>query len=312
MRVYYSDHFELPLPEAHRFPMAKYRLLREAVEQSGLFPAEALRVPEAATDEQLLRVHDADYVERVTSGALGEMEIRRLGFPWSPELVERSRRSVGATIGACRSALEDGCGVSLAGGTHHAFADRGEGFCVFNDVAVAIRELQAAGAIRRAVVIDCDVHQGDGTAAIFAGDRSVFTISIHGRRNYPLRKEESDLDLELEDGTGDAAYLEAVGSALAAVERLERPDLAVFVAGADPYRGDRLGRLALTVEGLAARDRLVLGSCRRLGLPAGVVMGGGYAPEVGEIVALHLATVLIAREQWCSTIALETGGAIQL
>ncbi len=302
MRVYYTDHFELPLPDGHRFPMAKYRLLREAVAASGLFPESSLRVPAAATDEQLLRVHDADYVGRVTSGRLRPEEIRRLGFPWSPELVERSRRSVGATIGACRSALDDGCGVSLAGGTHHAFADRGEGFCVFNDVAVAIRELQATGAIRGAVVIDCDVHQGDGTAAIFAGDRTVFTISIHGRRNYPLRKETSDLDLELDDGTTDSGYLDAVASALEVVAGLERPDLAVYLAGVDPYRGDRLGRLSLTAEGLAARDRLVLASCRRLGVPTAVVMGGGYAPKVAEIVSLHLATVRIAHREWCSTI----------
>ncbi len=296
MRIFYADDFVLPLPETHRFPMAKYRLLREAVESSGLVPPEWLRVPEAATDEQLLRVHHPGYVERVVNGTLDSREVRRLGFPWSPELVERSRRSVGGTIGACRSALEHGCGVNLAGGTHHAFVDRGGGFCVFNDIAVAIRDAQADNLIERALVIDCDVHQGDGTAAIFERDPTVFTLSIHGRRNYPLRKERSDLDVELEDGVEDDEYVDALGMALERVARLGRFDLAIFLAGADPYAGDRLGRLALTADGLAARDRLVLGRCRELGLPVAIVMGGGYAPDPAEIAALHFTTVRLAAE----------------
>lgn len=302
MRIYSSDHFVLPLPENHRFPMDKYRLLRESVEASGLFPCDALVVPEPATDEQLLRVHDRGYVERVKSGTLDRQEIRRLGFPWSPELVERSRRSVGATIGASRSALDRGCGINLAGGTHHAFKDRGNGFCVFNDVAVAIRELQETDGVRRAMVIDCDVHQGDGTAAIFSDDPSVFTLSIHGRRNYPLRKEASDLDIGLDDGARDDAYLEALERGLGCLNRVESLDLVIYLAGADPYENDRLGRLAVSAEGLAERDRLVLGECRGRGLPTAVVMGGGYAPEIGEIVALHLATVIAAHGEWCSTI----------
>lgn len=312
MHIYCTDHFVVPLPETHRFPMAKYRLLRAAVEESGLFPATALRVPAAATDEQLLRVHDAGYVERVAGGSLEPQAIRRLGLPWSAELVERSRRSVGASIGACRSALRHGCGVNLAGGTHHAFADRGAGFCVFNDIAVAIRELQATDMIRRAVVIDCDVHQGDGTAAIFADDTSVFTLSLHGRGNYPLRKQKSDLDLELEDGTGDAAYLEALDGALTTIGRLEEIDLAVFLAGADPYADDRLGRLSVSADGLAARDRMVLGTCRRRALPTAVVMGGGYAADVSKIVAIHLATVRVAYEEWCSTIGPRPAERVQL
>ncbi len=312
MKVFYSDRFELPLPRGHRFPMAKYRLLRIAVEESGLFSPSSLRVPAAATDEELLRVHTPAYVEGISRGTLDRQAMRRIGFPWSPELVERSRRSVGATLGAARSALDGGCGVNLAGGTHHAFADRGGGFCVFNDVAVGIRTLQAAGAIGRAVVIDCDVHQGDGTAAIFAGDPTVFTLSIHGRGNYPFRKQTSDLDVELDDGTGDAGYLRALDGALEALGGRERFDLAAFVAGADPYEGDRLGRLSLTAAGLAERDRRVLRWCRRRDLPTVVVMGGGYADNESEIAALHLATVRAAHREWCSTIPPEAGAAIQL
>lgn len=312
MYLFCTDQFVVPLPATHRFPMAKYALLRAAVEETGLFPAASFRVPEAATDEQLRRVHTAAYVRRVTSGTLDRQAIRRLGLSWSRELVERSRRSVGASIGACRTALDQGFAISLSGGTHHAFRDRGEGFCVFNDVAVAIREMQATAAVRRAVVIDCDVHQGDGTAAVFAADPSVFTLSIHGRGNYPLRKRTSDLDVALDDGTGDAPYLEALRDALTAVEQLEGIDLAVFLAGVDPYEGDRLGRLSLSAEGLAARDRLVLGTCRRLGLPTAVVMGGGYAADVSEIVALHLATVRTVHSEWCSTIRPEAGGTVEL
>lgn len=284
----------LPLPPDHRFPMAKYRLLREAVERERLFGPGRLTVPEGATDGELLRVHHPGYLRRVTCGTLEPAEIRRIGFPWSAELVERSRRSVGGTIGACRAALEDGRGANLAGGTHHAFADRGEGYCVFNDVAVALRAAQAEGAIRRAVVIDCDVHQGNGTAAIFRGDPSVFTLSLHGRRNFPFHKEESDLDVELEDGTGDEAYLEALDHGLGRALPAARAELAVYVAGADPYRGDRLGRLSLTREGLAERDRRVLAACDRHGLPVAVVMAGGYAERVEEIVAIHLQTLRAA------------------
>lgn len=300
MLLFHTDRFELPLPEGHRFPMAKYRLLREAVEKSDLAPK--LRLPPAATDEQLHRVHEPGYVARVVEGRLGVGELRRLGFPWSPELVERSRRSVGATVAACRAAFDHGCAVNLAGGTHHAFSDRGGGFCVFNDVAVAIREMQATGVARRAVVIDCDVHQGDGTAAIFAGDPEVFTVSIHGRRNYPLRKETSDLDVGLEDGTGDAAYLAALDSALDRVASQEGFDLAVYLSGADPFVDDRLGRLALSAEGLAERDRRVLALCRRSRLPTAVVMGGGYAEDTGRIAAIHFETVCLAAREWCSSI----------
>ncbi|MFQ5351396.1 MAG: histone deacetylase, partial [Thermoanaerobaculia bacterium] len=213
MRAFYSDTFTLPLPPEHRFPMDKYRRLRRAVRAAGLIDAGDLRVPAPATDGELLRVHDPGYVERVKSGTLSEHELRRIGFPWSPAMVERSRRSVGGTLAAGRAALAEGIGLNLAGGTHHAFAERGEGFCVFNDVAVAARAMQREGRAGRLAVIDCDVHQGNGTASIFADDPTVFTLSLHGRRNYPFRKVPGDLDVGLEDGTGDEEYLEALGLA---------------------------------------------------------------------------------------------------
>lgn len=287
MRGFYCDHFELPLPPGHRFPMAKYRLLREAVAREGL--AE-LRVPPAVTDEQILRVHTAEYLEHVKAGTLDARDVRRIGFPWSAELVERSRRSAGGTLAAARAALEDGSAVNLAGGTHHAFPDHGEGFCVFNDVAIAARDLLDERP-RRILVFDCDVHQGNGTAAIFAGEPLVFTVSIHGRRNFPFRKQTSDLDLELDDGTGDDAYLDLLDGALERAFSRFDADVVFYVAGADPYRDDRLGRLALTRRGLAARDERVLTACREHGTPVAVVMAGGYATDVERIVAIHLETI---------------------
>ena len=292
MRAFYSDTFTLPLPPDHRFPMEKYRRLRQAVLAAGLVAAEELQVPPPANDEELLRVHTPGYLERVETGTLSDRELRRIGFPWSPAMVERSRRSVGGTLAAGRAALVDGVAVNLAGGTHHAFADRGEGFCVFNDVAVAVRAGQAAGSVERLAVIDCDVHQGNGTAAIFAGDPSVFTVSIHGRGNYPFVKERSDLDLELSDGAGDADYLEALETGL---ERAagSRPQLVFYVAGADPYREDRYGRLALSRAGLAERDRRVFARWAAERVPVAVVMGGGYA-AVERVVSIHLETVRAA------------------
>jgi acetoin utilization deacetylase AcuC-like enzyme len=288
--IYYCDHFVLPLPEGHRFPMEKYSRLRRRVEGAGLVPPHGLRVPAPAADVELLRVHDPGYVQRVVDGTLSAVEVRRIGFPWSPQLVERSRRSVGGTLGAARTALEGGVGVNLAGGTHHAFADRGEGFCVFNDVAVAVRAMQAEGRIRRAAVVDLDVHQGNGTAALFRGDDQVFTLSVHGARNYPFHKESGDLDLELEDGTGDAEYLDAVERGTR-VALASGPDLVLYVAGADPFEGDRLGRLAVTMAGLSERDRIVLDGCRRAGVPVAVVMAGGYARNVDDTVEVHFRTV---------------------
>jgi acetoin utilization deacetylase AcuC-like enzyme len=291
MKIFYCDTFVLPLPPEHRFPMEKYRLLRERVASEGVG---MLRVPEAAADAALLRVHDAGYLDRVTGGTLSREEVRRIGFPWSPGLVERSRRSVGGTIGAALAALSDGAAANLAGGTHHAFADRGEGFCVFNDVAVAIRALQATGRIQRAAVLDLDVHQGNGTAALFRDDPRVFTASVHGERNFPFHKEPGDLDLALPDGAGDPTYLAAVDEAVRAVVEVGRPELVLYIAGADPFEGDRLGRLGVSREGLARRDLLVTGALGAAGIPLAVVMGGGYARDVEDTVEIHLHAVRAA------------------
>ncbi len=297
MKAFYTDHFVLPLPPDHRFPMRKYSLLRERVLTEGVLPATNLLVPDAATDAQILLAHDADYLEKVITGTLSRKEIKRIGFPWSPGLVERSRRSSGATICAARAALVDGVAVNLAGGTHHAATDHGEGYCVWNDSAVAIRTMQAEGRIRRALVIDCDVHQGNGTAAILGSDPSVFTLSLHGENNFPFRKVMGDLDIGLADGTGDEVYLDTLEIALERSLCLAGADLVIYIAGADPYEHDRLGKLALTKAGLAARDRMVMAACRAEGLPVVVTMGGGYAESVDDIADIHLQTVRIAAEQ---------------
>ena len=294
MFVTSSDRFELPLPDGHRFPVRKYRLLREAVEADGLL----VTTPHAATEEELTRVHTPSYVRAVRDGTLSPLEFRRVGFPWSPEMVERSRRSTGATIDAGRAALRDGVAVHLAGGTHHAFADRGEGYCVFNDVSVAIRALQIDAPALRALIVDADVHQGNGTAAIHAGDDSVFTFSIHGEENFPFAKEVSDLDVPLPRGTEDVAYLHALrGGVERCFERFD-PDIVFYIAGADPYEGDRLGHLALTLDGLATRDEYVIQACRGRALPVAVVMGGGYARPEERVAEIHRRTVAIARRSW--------------
>lgn len=294
MKAFYHDQFVFPLPEGHRFPMSKYALLRGKILSEGLLEPEDLIIPKAASDEELLRVHNLDYVNRVTTGKLSKKEMRRIGFPWSPQLVERSRRSVGGTIAACRIALSEGWGVNLAGGTHHAYPDHGEGYCVFNDSAVAGRAMQAEGRAKKIVVLDCDVHQGNGTAVIFKDDPSVFTFSIHGARNFPFHKEASDLDMALEDGTEDEAYLEALQKGLKRSLELARADPVIYVSGADPFAGDRLGRLALTKTGLAERDRIVFETCWRAGLPQATVMAGGYARNIYDTVDIHCQTVRTA------------------
>ena len=296
MKAFYSDTFVLPLPPEHRFPMAKYRLLRDRVLAEGIIAPENLIPAEAATEEQLLRAHDADYIAKVMDGTLNAKEQRRIGFPWSPELRRRSLRTVGATIDACRAALEEGVAVNLAGGTHHAYRDHGEGYCVFNDSAVAARAMQAEGRARRVVIIDCDVHQGNGTAAILAGDSSVFTFSIHGAKNFPFHKEKSDLDLELPDGTTDDLYLMMVEEGTRRAIAHSCADLAIYLAGADPYAKDRLGRMSVSMKGLAERDRVVLNLCRDAGLPVAIAMAGGYSHDVNEIVSIHVQTVRIAAE----------------
>ena len=295
MRLFPSDRHPLPLPEGHRFPASKYGRLRQRLEAHVATGANFQFIePHAATDDELLRVHDRGYVGRVLSGALSPEEVRRIGFPWSPGLVERSLRSTGAAVDAAAAAIEDGVAASLAGGTHHAGTDWGEGFCVFNDTAVAAREMQARGLVQRVLILDCDVHQGNGTAEIFTRDTSVFTMSIHGARNFPLRKFPSSLDVPLDDGTGDADYLEALARALTSSFARSRPGLVLFIAGADPYEGDRLGRLALSKAGLLERDRMVMKAAGDAGVPIAIVCGGGYCEDIESIVDIHAATMLLA------------------
>lgn len=294
MKVFYHDHFVLPLPENHRFPMAKYRLLRERIVAAHLVDEADLQVADGATDNEILRAHSAEYLHKVKNGLLTQKEIRRIGFPWSPELVERSRRSAGSTVAACRAALAGDIGVNLAGGTHHAHRDWGEGYCVFNDAIIAARTMQAEGRIRRVAVIDCDVHQGNGTAAIAAGDESIYTFSIHGDKNFPYRKCSGDLDVGLPDGTTDEPYLEALEHSLWRVFAQGRPELVIYLSGADAFVDDRLGRLALTKEGLSARDRMVMGACLDTGVPFAVAMAGGYAANVADTADIHFNTVHLA------------------
>ena len=281
----------MPLPEGHRFPIAKYAAIRNGVVARGLLPAAALEEPDRCERTALGLVHTPGYVDAVLDGTLDRLEIRRLGFPWSPELRERSLRTAQGTVEAARDALAHGLGINLAGGTHHAFAERGEGFCVFNDAAIAIRTLQREGRITRAAVIDLDVHQGNGTARIFADDPDVYTFSIHGAGNYPFHRERSTLDVELPDGCGDAAYLAELDRHLEGVLDAAAPDLVVYLAGADPYRHDRFGRLGLGLAGLRARDRRVFAACRRRALPVVLTLAGGYARDIEDIVEIHCATV---------------------
>jgi len=270
--------------------MDKYRRLRERVVVADL-AGEALCVPHAATDQELFRAHDVEYVRRVVQGELTPAEVRRIGFPWSLEMVERSRRSSGATIEAARAALDSGVGINLAGGTHHAFADAGEGYCVFNDSVVAARALQAEGLVQKVVVLDLDVHQGNGTASICREDPSIFTMSVHGARNFPLRKETSDLDIALEDGATDEPFLEAVERGVRLGLERSSADLAIYLAGADPFEGDAFGRLKVSKKGLAERDKIVWEAINRAGLPVAISMAGGYARNIDDIVDIHFHTV---------------------
>ncbi len=294
MKTFYSDRFHIPLPPEHRFPLDKYRRLRKAIIKEQIVPNRNLLVPDLANDDQIRFVHSVDYQERVVRGELSEKEIRRIGFPWSPELVVRSRRSVGGTIAACRAALHEGVAVNLAGGTHHAHSNFGSGFCLFNDCAIAARVMQAEGLANRIIILDCDVHQGDGTASIFSSDPNVFTFSIHGAGNFPFHKKASDLDLALEDGTSDQDYLQALEEGLAQTFTGFQADLAIYLAGADPYFDDRLGRLALSKEGLTRRDQLVFRYCQKTGRAVAIVMAGGYARDLADTVDIHLKTVGLA------------------
>ncbi|MFY3384700.1 histone deacetylase [Paracidovorax sp. MALMAid1276] len=301
MHAYYADEFVLPLPAGHRFPMAKYRMLRDRIAER--LPGVALHVAPPAPDDDLALVHSPDYIFAVQSGTLAPAAQREIGFPWSEAMAQRARRSVGATVAASRIALQQGVAGNLAGGTHHAYADRGSGFCVFNDVAVAARRMQAEWPLRQhsaragrlnVAVIDLDVHQGNGTARIFQGDESVFTLSLHGARNFPFRKEVSDLDVDLPDGCGDDDYLVALDDALQQLGNRCSPALVFYLAGADPHAGDRLGRLALSHAGLEARDRRVFEWAWQRRVPLVVTMAGGYGRDLEDTLAAQLATWQVA------------------
>ncbi len=294
MRVCYSRHYYAEIGANHVFPIRKFAVAHERLLAEGTLQAEDIFEPQPAPLADVLLVHTEDYVTRLRAGTLTEREIRRLGLPWSKSLVRRSFLAVSGTCHAARFALRDGIAANLAGGTHHAFPDRGEGFCVFNDVAVAIRVLQRDGLLSRAAVVDCDVHQGNGTAEIFAGDPHVFTLSLHGAKNYPLFKKTSSLDVELPDGTGDAEYLRVLADSLAPV-LAHAPELVFYLAGADPYEHDKLGRLSLTMDGLRQRDELVLDACRQSGVPVVTVMSGGYARDIYDTVEIHCQTIRAAQ-----------------
>lgn len=304
MRAYSSERFVLPLPDGHRFPMQRYRLLRECVEAQ--LPAIRILEPPAASDGEIALAHTPDYVRRVVEGRLDAMQQREIGFPWSPLMVERSRRSVGATIAAARAALGEGVAANLAGGTHHASADRGSGYCVFNDAAVAARLMQAEWRRTRrdelhVALIDLDVHQGNGSAAIFRNDPTVFTLSMHAERNFPFRKEASDLDVALPDGCGDAQYLDALDRALETLWARTAdapPGLIFYLAGADPHEGDRLGRLKLSAGGLAERDRRVLGAARERRVAVALSMAGGYGRDIADTISIQRATLGLACDSW--------------
>ncbi|MEY4608660.1 MAG: hypothetical protein RL625_877 [Gemmatimonadota bacterium] len=295
LHVWSSAHYTIPLPADHRFPIAKYTMLREAIVAEGIVAAGQVHDPARLSLTDAGRVHDADYLARILDGRLTAAEQRRMGFPWSPGLVERSLRASGGTLEAARHALTAGIAMNLAGGTHHAFAAHGEGFCVLNDVAIAVRALRAEGRIRRVAIIDLDVHQGNGTHDILAHDDDSFTFSMHGRRNYPFRKVPGRLDLELEDGTEDTEYLERLAEALPGVLAAARPDLVCYLAGADPHEGDTLGRLRLTFDGLMRRDALVLESARAIGVPVAIAIAGGYGRDIADTVRVHCNTARIAR-----------------
>ena len=290
MRAFAHDLYTYPLPEGHRFPLGKYRMVREAAERlAGI----EVHDTEAAGWDDLGRTHSADWVERVRDGRLERREELALGLPWSDELVERARRATGATILAARAALADGIAANLGGGTHHAFADAGRGFCVFNDVVTALRVLRAERRLTRVLVVDVDVHQGDGTHALLAGDATSFTLSVNGFRNYPFRRVPGDVDVDLPDGTADDRYLAALEEVLPDALRRSRPELCFVLAGADPFEGDRLGRLALTKDGLLARDTLVRDRLDAAGVPICLTLAGGYAEDIRDTVDINVNTLRV-------------------
>jgi acetoin utilization deacetylase AcuC-like enzyme len=299
MRVFYATQFVLPLPAGHRFPMGKYQLLRDRL--AAELPAIELMQAQPATDGELALAHGPAYIDAISHGTVDPKLMREIGFPWSEAMADRARRSVGATIAACRIAFRDGIAANIAGGTHHAYRDKGGGFCVFNDAAVASRLMQAElargrGRHLKVAIIDLDVHQGNGTAAIFRGDASVFTLSMHGQKNFPFRKEASDLDVELPDGCGDDEYLQALEGALDDFERRFEPGLLIYLAGADPHEGDRLGRLKLTWDGLEARDRRVFDWAWQRRIPLAFAMAGGYGNRIEDTVQAQVNTFRVATQ----------------
>ncbi|MES2634105.1 MAG: histone deacetylase [Pseudomonadota bacterium] len=299
MKVFYATQFVLQLPQGHRFPMAKYQLLRDRL--AAELPAVELAQALPATDGQLALVHTPAYISAICDGTVDPKAMREIGFPWSEAMSERARRSVGATIAACRVAFQEGIAANIAGGTHHAYADKGGGFCVFNDAAVASRLMQAEWGRRenrplRVAIIDLDVHQGNGTAHVFRSDDTVFTLSIHGQKNFPFRKEASDLDVDLPDGCADDDYLLALEVALGELERRFEPDLVIYLAGADPHEGDRLGRLKLTWDGLEARDRRVFDWAWQRRIPLAFAMAGGYGERIEDTVQVQVNTFKVASQ----------------
>lgn len=301
MKAFYADQFVLPLPPGHRFPMVKYAMLRQAITSN--LPAVSLVEAPAASDVELALVHTPAYITALCEGSIDAAAMREIGFPWSDLMVERARRSVGATVAAVGEAMQTGLSGNLAGGTHHAYAAKGGGFCVFNDIAVAVRMAQAAwwrshSRQLQVAVVDLDVHQGNGTAHIFQNDPTVFTLSMHGEKNFPFRKEASDLDVALPDNCRDDTYLDALDQALQQLEAQFAPGLVIYLAGADPYEGDRLGRLSLSVDGLRARDKRVFEWCCARRLPVAFVMGGGYCDRIDETVHIQLNTYRIAQMVW--------------
>jgi acetoin utilization deacetylase AcuC-like enzyme len=299
MQAFYADHFVLPLPEGHRFPMQKYRLLRDRL--AAEVPQVCFQVAPPATDGELALVHSPQYIEAIATGSLDAKAQREIGFPWSLPMAERARRSVGATVAASRVAMQEGVAANLAGGTHHAGVGQGGGFCVFNDLAVAARLMQAEWFRQRrrelkVAIIDLDVHQGNGTAEIFRQDESVFTLSLHGEKNFPFRKVASDLDVALPDGCQDDAYLHALELALQSLSDRFDPGFVLYLAGADPHEGDRLGRLKLTYDGLEARDRRVFSWAQARGLPLAFAMGGGYGHDLATTVQAQVMTYRVAAQ----------------
>jgi len=302
MRVFYTPRYYADIGNGHIFPIRKFELVRDKLLAERTLHPSNLCEPAPATPDQVRLVHTDDYVTRLCEGTLTAKELRRLGLPWSPSLVQRSFYAVGGTIAAANCSLEDGFSSNLAGGTHHAFAERGEGFCVLNDVAIAIRTLRNPGLIGRAAIVDCDVHQGNGTATIFHDDPETFTFSIHGANNYPLFKVQSTLDIELPDKTGDEIYLKTLADNLPSVFH-HNPEIIFYLAGADPYKEDKLGRLALTIEGLRQRDELVLQECYEREVPIVTVMSGGYGRELSDTVEIHCNTIRAVKRVFADQMA---------